>query len=83
MQFAYHNTLAKLISTTDPLGNSRTQSYTPDGQLATITVPGGNTGARTSTLEYNAAGDPVKAIDPLGNETLRQTDGITRVTRTE
>jgi RHS repeat-associated protein len=48
------------------------------GQLNTITVPGN----RTTTLNYNAAGDLLSVVDPLGNTTLLQPDAVGRVQKT-
>jgi len=75
-QFAYDPNTGRRISATDPLGNVTSYTYTPRGQLATVTVPGN----RTSTFVYNAAGDLISATDPLGNERRFGADGAGRTT---
>ncbi len=75
-QFSYDVNIGRRTVTTDPLGNATTYGYTPQGQLASVTVPGN----RTSTFGYNTAGDLVSVTDPLGNERRLGTDGVGRTT---
>ena len=65
-----------LLTSTDPLGNVTTYTYTPQGQLATVRTP--SPISKTTTLDYNTAGDLVKATDPLGNESLVTPDDAGR-----
>ena len=76
--FTYDINTGNLLTSIDPLGNVTTYTYTVQGQLNTITVPGN----RTTTLNYNAAGDLLSVVDPLGNTTLLQPDAVGRVQKT-
>jgi RHS repeat-associated protein len=73
-QFAYDPNTGNLISTTDPLANATINTFTVQGQLATVTVSGN----RTTTYGYNIAGDLVSVIDPLGNQIQFNTDAVGR-----
>jgi RHS repeat-associated protein len=69
-QFTYDVRTGNVTNMVDPLGNATTFSYTPQGQLTAVTVPGN----RTSNFTYNSVGDLVSAIDPLGNERRFEAD---------
>jgi YD repeat-containing protein len=73
-RFAYDVSTGNPISSTDPLNNVTSYTYTPQGQLKTLTVPGN----RTTTYGYNLAGDLVRITDPLGNETQLGRDAVGR-----
>lgn len=77
VQFAFDPTTGQPLRTRDPLNNITSYAYTPRGQLSAVTLPGN----RTSTLEYNAAGDLVRSVNSAGNEALFETDGAGRVVK--
>ncbi len=61
---AYNPQYYELSSITNPLGNTTSATYDPNGNLVAVTDPLGN----TTTATYNSAGQPVSITDPLGNQ---------------
>jgi RHS repeat-associated protein len=59
-----HDTNGNVTSVTDPLGNATTNTFNPDGSLATSTDANGHV---TSYASYDANGLPTAVVDPLGN----------------
>jgi len=55
----------QLAEVIDPLGNVARVSYSSNLQPTSVGLPGGLTG----TIAHDALGNPISAIDPLGNQT--------------
>jgi RHS repeat-associated protein len=56
-----------LIQQTDPTGAATKYTYTPTGNVATVTDTGGTSGAaRTTTYDYNTAGNVTATRQPDG-----------------
>lgn len=71
--FAY-DSYGDLTSQTDPVGNITTDGYDTVGRVTSVISPngnvsGGNPSAYTSTMTYNAYGEPLTITDPLGHTT--------------
>ncbi len=63
-----------MLSETDPLGNTTTSTYDPEGNLATVTDPlGGTTG-----FTYDSRGKPVTSTDARGKVTTNTYDMVTK-----
>ena len=75
-----------LLKTTDPLGRVSSQSYTAQSQLKTSTPPDtqtiGAVGTRNWSQSYNAAGDLIQLVNPLGAETNLTPDAVGRTVQT-
>lgn len=74
--FAYHPQNGNVVSTTNPLNQSTTFTYTTRGQLETLT----NALGKTTRFEYDLVGDLVKVVDPLSHQTRMGYDGAGRRT---
>jgi RHS repeat-associated protein len=77
-QLSYDVQTGDLLTSTDPLSNVTTYTYTIQGQLKTVTAPGN----RTTTWTYNDSGDLVAITDPLGKSTELLPDAVGRVAQT-
>ncbi len=60
-----------MLTATDPLGNTTTNTYDANGNLLSTTTPPPATGQQPSTrsFQYDAKGQLTKTIDPLSNAT--------------
>ena len=68
-----------LIAQTDPGGSRSAFTYTPDGQVATMTDAVGN----LTQFFYDARGNLSRLVEPSGRETVFTRDAAGRVTRVQ
>jgi len=61
-----HDANGRVTTSTDPLDNSITRSWTADNQLSTFT----NELGKTYTFYYDDHGNMIRAADPTGNQTF-------------
>jgi RHS repeat-associated protein len=74
--FTYHPQNGKLASSTNPLNQTSSLTYTGRGELETAT----NALGKTTRFEYDLVGDLVKIIDPLTHQARMGYDGAGRRT---
>ena len=64
-----YNNVGEALSTTDPLGRVTSFTYYNDGLVNTVTTPGSEGSAATTTFLYFKDGNRRAVTDPLGNMT--------------
>ena len=76
---ASYDANGNITSSTDPLNQTASYTYNAQGQIKTISLPA-ITGQpnRTYSLDYNEAGDLIKATDPLLQESRIMYDAAQR-----
>ncbi len=82
--YTYNHT-SQLASVTDPLHNTTFFDYDPTGRRKTTTLAdpdgAGPQSSPQTVAEYDAAGNLVREVDPLGNETRYEYNELNQVAR--
>jgi RHS repeat-associated protein len=66
-----YNSFGEVLTSTDPLGNTTTNTYDGSGNLLSTTTPSpdGTKAGNTTTFTYDAKGELIAVTDPRNNKT--------------